>query len=54
MCVFAVILLLINANNIFGPLLGDNKVVFAILPLVLYFMFVRVADWLDGKRIYAT
>ena len=51
MCVFAVILLLINANNIFGPLTGDNEVVFSIVPLVAYFLFGGVAFWLDGKRV---
>ena len=51
MCVFAVILLLINANNIFGPLTGDNKVVFSIIPLVAYFLFAGVAFRLDGKRV---
>ncbi len=54
MCVFAVILLLINANNIFGPLTGDNKVFFSIVPLVAYFLFAGVAFWLDGKRTSAS
>ncbi len=49
--VFAVVLLLINAVNIFGPLTGDNKVVFAIISLAMYFIFAGVAFWLDGKRI---
>jgi hypothetical protein len=49
--VFAVVLLLINAVNIFGPLTGDNKVVFAIIALAMYFIFAGVAFWLDGKRI---
>ncbi len=50
MCVFAVILLLINGVNIFGPLSGDSKVAFAIISLGMYFMFAGVAYWLDGKR----
>ncbi len=54
MCVFAVVLLLINASNIFGPLLVDNKVVLSIQALVLYFIFAGVVYWLDRKRIYVT
>ena len=54
MCVFAVVLLLINASHMFAPLLVDNKVVLSIQALVLYFIFAGVVYWLDRKRIYVT
>ncbi|HKI48276.1 MAG TPA: hypothetical protein VKA69_03050 [Desulfobacteria bacterium] len=47
---FVVILLLVNAVNIFGPPLGDSKVSLAISALVMYFLFAAGAHWLEGKR----
>ncbi len=51
MGIFVVILLLVNAFNVFGPLLNDSKVALAISSLSLYFLFAGAAHWLDGKRI---
>jgi hypothetical protein len=50
MVIFVLILLLINAINIFGPPLGSSKVSLAISALVMYFVFGGVAHWLDRKR----
>lgn len=50
MTVFVLILLLINAVNIFGPPFGDTKTSLAISALVMYFLFAGVATWLDGER----
>ena len=50
MAVFVLILLLINAINIFGPPFGSSKVSLAISALAMYFVFGGVAYWLDGKR----
>ena len=47
---FVMILLLINAINIFGPPFGDSKVSLAISALAMYFLFAGAAHWLDGKR----
>jgi hypothetical protein len=44
------ILLLINAINIFGPPFGDDKLSLAISALAMYFLFAGAAHWLDGKR----
>jgi len=54
MSVFVVILLLVNAVNIFGPPLGDSKVSLAISALMMYFLFACAAHWLDGKRSRAS
>ncbi|MFQ5924302.1 MAG: hypothetical protein ACE5M4_15815 [Anaerolineales bacterium] len=51
MGIFVVILLLVNAFNVFGPLLNDSKVALAISSLSLYLLFAGGAHWLDGKRI---
>ena len=51
MLIFVLILLLINAINIFGPPFGDSKTSLAISALVMYFIFAGVAFWLDRKRI---
>ena len=45
-----VILLLVNAFNIFGPPFGDSKESLAISALLMYFLFAGAAHWLDGKR----
>jgi len=50
MTVFVVVLLIVNAINIFGPPFGDSKLSLAISALVMYFLFAGVAHWLDGKR----
>lgn len=50
MTIFVVILLLVNAVNIFGPPFGDTKISLAISALLMYFLFAGVAYWLDGKR----
>jgi len=50
MGVFAAILLLINAVNIFGPLTEDSKSVLAISALTVFFLFAAVAFLLDRKR----
>ena len=48
---FVVVLLLVNAFNIFGPLTDDSVTTGAIIALALYFLFAGIAYWLDGKRI---
>jgi hypothetical protein len=50
MGIFIVILLLVNAVNIFGPPFGDSKISLAISALAMYFLFAGAAFWLDGKR----
>ena len=49
---FIVFLLLVNAANIFGPMLGDSKLNLAIFALTSYFLFAAVAFWLDTKRTW--
>jgi hypothetical protein len=50
MIIFIVLMLLINANNIFGPPLGANVITMSISALAMYFIFAGVAFWLDTKR----
>jgi len=50
MGLFAAFLLLINAGNIFGPLVSDSKAMFAVAVLTAYFVFAALAFWLDKKR----
>jgi hypothetical protein len=50
MSVFVIVLLSVNAVNIFGPMMDDSKVVLAISALTFYFLFAAVAFWLDTKR----
>lgn len=50
MIVYVVVLLLVNAFNIFGPLTDDSIAAGAITALVFYFLFAGIAYWLDGKR----
>ena len=50
MGIFVMVLLLVNAINIFGPPFGDSKVSLAISALAMYFVFAGAAHWLDGKR----
>lgn len=47
---FVILLLLINAVNIFGPSLGNTKTSLALSALVMYFLFAGLAHWLDKKR----
>ena len=49
MGIFVLVLLLINAVNIFGPLQGDSKVVLAAMTLATYLLFAAVAQ-LNNKR----
>lgn len=50
MIVFAIVLVLINIPNIFGPLVDDRTTPLAIFALAAYFLFAGVAFWLDKKR----
>jgi len=47
---YVVLLLLINAFNIFGPLTDDSVVMGAVTAMVFYFLFAGIAFWLDSKR----
>jgi hypothetical protein len=50
MIIFVALLLIINANNIFGPPFSTNVKILSVLVLVMYFIFAGVAFWLDKKR----
>jgi hypothetical protein len=50
MSVFVVLLILLNIQNIFGPLQGDSKMALALSALAAYLLFAAVAFWLDRKR----
>jgi hypothetical protein len=50
MSVFVVLLILVNIQNVFGPLQGDSKMVLATTALAAYLLFAAVAFWLDKKR----
>lgn len=50
MTIFVVGLILVNVQNIFGPLQGDSKLVLAVTALAAYLLFAAVAFWLDTKR----
>jgi hypothetical protein len=50
MGIFVAVMLLINAVNIFGPLVDSSKLAMAVSTLILYFLFAIIAQWLDGKR----
>lgn len=50
MIVLVFLMLLINANNIFGPPFGSDVVTMSISALVMYFAFAGAAFWLDKKR----
>ncbi len=50
MSIFVVILLLVNAVNLFGPPIGESKLALAASALTMYFAFAAVAYWLDGRR----
>jgi hypothetical protein len=51
MAIFVIFMLIVNANNIFGPPFGDNVTVLSWIALVMYFLFAGVAFWLDTKRV---
>ena len=51
MGIFVVLLLLVNAANVFGPLVDDSQITLAISSLSMYFLFAGAAHWLDGKRV---
>jgi len=48
--VFAIVMLIANSANLFGPPPGDSKLTLAITGLSGYFVFAVVAFWLDKKR----
>jgi len=50
MGIFVMILLFVNAINIFGPPFGDSKVSLATSALAMYFLFASAVHWLDGRR----
>ena len=50
MTIFAILLLLVNFVNIFGPFQDDSKLVLAISVLTSYLLFAAVAFWLDTRR----
>lgn len=50
MGIFVVILLLVNAVNLFGPPLGKSKLALAVSALAMYFTFAAIAYWLDRGR----
>jgi hypothetical protein len=50
MIIFVVLMLIINANNIFGPPFGADVITMSVSALVMYFIFAGVAFWLDRKR----
>ena len=51
MGIFVVLLLLVNAANVFGPLVDDSQITLAISSLSMYFLFAGAAHWLDGRRV---
>ncbi len=50
MVLLTLVMLAINAQNIFGPPTGNSVAAIAISALALYFLFAGAAFWLDGKR----
>jgi len=50
MGVFVLILILLNAVNLFGPPIYESKLALATSSLAMYFAFAAVAYWLNGKR----
>lgn len=50
MILLVVLMLAINANNIFGPPFGADVITMSISAIVMYFTFAGVAFWLDRKR----
>ena len=50
MIILVVVLLLINAANLFGPPFGSSEMSLAASALAMYFLFAAAAHWLDRKR----
>lgn len=50
MIVLAVVMLLANSANLFGPPPGDSKLAIALTGMSGYALFAAVAFWLDKKR----
>jgi len=50
MLVFVIALIMINAPNIFAPLVDERITSLAIFALSAYFLFAGVAFWLDKQR----
>ena len=50
MLVFVIALIMINAPNIFAPLVDERITPLAIFALSAYFLFAGVAFWLDKQR----
>ncbi len=50
MIIFVVLMLIINANNIFGPPFGADVITMSVSALIMYFIFAGVAFWMDRKR----
>ncbi len=50
MSVFVVVMLAINANNIFGTPMAHDVTSLSLTALAAYFIFAGVAFWLDKKR----
>lgn len=50
MCFFVLLLVLVNAVNIFGPLTSTDVDAFAIQVLLAFFIFAGIAGWLDKHR----
>ena len=50
MAAFVLFLLLVNIQNIFGPLQSDSKVALSAFALTAYFGFAGIAFWLDRHR----
>lgn len=48
---FVLILLLINAFNVFGPPTGDSELTMGISSFVMYFGIAGLAYWIDRKRV---
>lgn len=51
MAFFVILMLLINAQNIFGPPFGDSVASLSVSAMIMYSMFAALAFWLDKKRI---
>lgn len=50
MIIFVAIMILINANNIFGPPFGEDVLTMSLSAIMMYLFFAGVAFWLDRKR----
>lgn len=50
MIIFVGFMLIINANNIFGPPFGTDILTMSVSAIMMYLLFAGVAFWLDRKR----